>query len=573
MGICIVAGGAWNLFQKKTAQQQPDAHQKSEIRAISQSPRMLARPDKTKARPLMLWVGLVVIEDIAGNRIAQIPASLSPSGWAAIPAKPSVGGYRWYFRFIDGSQQEINAGILGDDDPMGLWQIHTFVPGTGPPIAAGNMDQSFQWHSIISEKTINVMEPAILSEHQNCIHIAFPEAMSEPGVFIQNSRIVGWSFGEKISGGFIWTGKDETNLVVELSVSDVYRATFEGGREEQFILGRLHEQTDPLKALEYFANGFRAAPKLAESDTPPEFKKQNMISKMRALASELVQAGYAADVCTILDPAVLTQAGDASFAADAVRIRSHVRGMSSAADLIEKLILGPSTFHATDLDQIRGLLKDTYQQWLTNLVESREYATGFEVYTRAAAILDDPELHILGAKFAIAFNDWTTAENILGSHRFPIGLVDQVKSLEGQIAQLKQKSLGTSGEKDKIIIHFSPGAQRIPVTAVINHTINVNFIVDTGASMVTIPRTAAKSLGLDINAAPVRQLITASQIISAPEVTLDSIQIGQRVERHVKALILDMPDQDGQGLLGLNYLNRFQMDMNLKSGTLTLTPK
>jgi predicted aspartyl protease len=67
--------------------------------------------------------------------------------------------------------------------------------------------------------------------------------------------------------------------------------------------------------------------------------------------------------------------------------------------------------------------------------------------------------------------------------------------------------------------------------------------------------------------------MTASQVISAPEVTLETIQIGGWVEHNIDAFILDMPDQYGVGLLGLNYLNRFKMDVNAKSGTLTLTPR
>jgi predicted aspartyl protease len=90
---------------------------------------------------------------------------------------------------------------------------------------------------------------------------------------------------------------------------------------------------------------------------------------------------------------------------------------------------------------------------------------------------------------------------------------------------------------------------------------------------VTIPSAAARNLGIDVDAAPVRQLMTATQVIAAPEVTLETIQIGEWIEHNIDAFILDMPEQNGVGLLGLNYLNRFKMDVNAKSGTLTLTPR
>ncbi len=573
IGIGVAAGGAWNLFQEDSPKQKPVEKNQPRLQDIPPSPRILAASPESKTQPIRLAVGLVIIEDIAGNTIGQMTAAISAGGWAAIPAKTILGGYAWYFRFKSGESSEFTGGIIGDDDAVGIWQIRTPDQIPGPQIAPGNMDQAFQWHSIISEKTVETIRPVVLSDQQNCVYIAFGAAFPEPGVFIQKGRIVGWTFGDPLDGGFIWKGTDETSLVVELSVNDFYRTTFEGGREEQFILGYSREKTDPLKGLEYFANGFRLETKLPEADTPAYLKSQSVISKMRLLASELVQSGYGGDVSAILESKVISRAGDIQMLSDAIRIVSDARGYEAAVGLIENVLRGPGGFNHTEVGQIQGFLKDTYRKWLTALVDSREYAKGFEAYTRAADVIDDPEIHVLGAKFALAFNDWATAENILRTHQFTIDLMDQVKFLQGRIAQLKSKESDAYREKDKIVIHFAPGSGHIPVSAVVNKTVNLNFIVDTGASMVTIPSAAARSLGIDVDAAPVRQLMTASQVISAPEVTLETIQIGGWVEHNIDAFILDMPDQYGVGLLGLNYLNRFKMDVNAKSGTLTLTPR
>jgi predicted aspartyl protease len=43
--------------------------------------------------------------------------------------------------------------------------------------------------------------------------------------------------------------------------------------------------------------------------------------------------------------------------------------------------------------------------------------------------------------------------------------------------------------------------------------------------------------------------------------------------RNVKALVLDLPNQPGVGLLGLNYLRRFRMDLSTDEGLLALTPR
>jgi clan AA aspartic protease (TIGR02281 family) len=126
----------------------------------------------------------------------------------------------------------------------------------------------------------------------------------------------------------------------------------------------------------------------------------------------------------------------------------------------------------------------------------------------------------------------------------------------------------------KIVIQFTPGLQQIPASAIINSRTEQKFIVDTGASMVTIPRSTAVDLGLAADEhIPMRRVFTASGVKYAPEVSLSSITIDGREVNDVKALVLDLPNQPEWGLLGLNYLRRFRMDINTKNGILLLEPR
>jgi predicted aspartyl protease len=56
-------------------------------------------------------------------------------------------------------------------------------------------------------------------------------------------------------------------------------------------------------------------------------------------------------------------------------------------------------------------------------------------------------------------------------------------------------------------------------------------------------------------------------------VIIDAIEINGWVEYDISAVILDMPGRPGQGLLGLNYLGRFRMDLKPEEGILLLTPR
>ena len=67
--------------------------------------------------------------------------------------------------------------------------------------------------------------------------------------------------------------------------------------------------------------------------------------------------------------------------------------------------------------------------------------------------------------------------------------------------------------------------------------------------------------------------MTAGGVQYAPEVNISSITIEGWEVNNVKALVLDLPNQSDWGLLGLNYLERFRMDMNTEEGILLLEPR
>jgi predicted aspartyl protease len=92
--------------------------------------------------------------------------------------------------------------------------------------------------------------------------------------------------------------------------------------------------------------------------------------------------------------------------------------------------------------------------------------------------------------------------------------------------------------------------------------------------MVTIPTATARELGLSIDGRnPMRKIFTASGVQYAPEVNLYAITIEGWEVNEIKALVLDIPNQPELGLLGLNYLHRFRMDMNTEAGVLMLEPR
>jgi len=97
------------------------------------------------------------------------------------------------------------------------------------------------------------------------------------------------------------------------------------------------------------------------------------------------------------------------------------------------------------------------------------------------------------------------------------------------------------------------------------------FILDTGASFTSVSRLVADRLGISSGGSAVT-LTTASGTIQAPLALLDEVEIGGAVARHVAAVIHDLPNVPPNvvGLLGLSFLERFRVNLDLTSGVLIL---
>jgi aspartyl protease family protein len=105
-------------------------------------------------------------------------------------------------------------------------------------------------------------------------------------------------------------------------------------------------------------------------------------------------------------------------------------------------------------------------------------------------------------------------------------------------------------------------------TATVNG-ISIRFIVDTGASMVTLSASDAKRAGVSYLSAPRGLLQTANGIVAAYRVKLDTVQLGPITLHNVDGVVVESNALGGAGLLGLSFLNRTEMRRD--GDTMTLT--
>ena len=122
-----------------------------------------------------------------------------------------------------------------------------------------------------------------------------------------------------------------------------------------------------------------------------------------------------------------------------------------------------------------------------------------------------------------------------------------------------------SGSGPATVVLTADSAGHFFTTGNVNGT-TIRFIVDTGASMVSLGATDAKRIGVDLSKGQQALSNTANGQAVVTRVKLDSVRVGEIVMNNVDALVhqQDMP----VALLGMSFLNR--MEMQRDGDTMTL---
>lgn len=99
---------------------------------------------------------------------------------------------------------------------------------------------------------------------------------------------------------------------------------------------------------------------------------------------------------------------------------------------------------------------------------------------------------------------------------------------------------------------------------------HVRFLVDTGATLVTLPAAEARRLGIDFKSGQPAVSQTANGRVLVYRVRLDSVTLGPMTLLAVDAVVHDSPGLD-IALLGMSFLNR--TEIRREGANLTLTKR
>ena len=121
----------------------------------------------------------------------------------------------------------------------------------------------------------------------------------------------------------------------------------------------------------------------------------------------------------------------------------------------------------------------------------------------------------------------------------------------------------------RYIIRAARYGEHFLVSAEINSGQKVNFMVDTGATLIALTPKQAKKLNIDTGPnVPKAPFNTANGLSWQPLVVLDSVKIGGAVVRDVEASV--MQSDSDVGLLGMSFLGEFRISFNNLESTITL---
>jgi clan AA aspartic protease (TIGR02281 family) len=111
------------------------------------------------------------------------------------------------------------------------------------------------------------------------------------------------------------------------------------------------------------------------------------------------------------------------------------------------------------------------------------------------------------------------------------------------------------------------------VTAHINNHKDGHFILDTGATYMSISNEMAEELGLDLTRTEMIPITTANGRIEVPKVVLKSVKVNGLEAKNVEATVMNFKkDASFSGLLGLSFINQFKLTIDPNKGHLLFEP-
>jgi hypothetical protein len=124
----------------------------------------------------------------------------------------------------------------------------------------------------------------------------------------------------------------------------------------------------------------------------------------------------------------------------------------------------------------------------------------------------------------------------------------------------------------KVVIPITTNGSLVMVRVTFNNSVTANLALDTGATTTLVSRRIARDLGLSA-LGKVRGYGVGGSFVGQVA-RVDTVRVGEAETFNLVVAIHDFsPDPRVEGLLGLDFLNRFEMSLDTRKRQLFLTPR
>jgi clan AA aspartic protease (TIGR02281 family) len=138
-----------------------------------------------------------------------------------------------------------------------------------------------------------------------------------------------------------------------------------------------------------------------------------------------------------------------------------------------------------------------------------------------------------------------------------------------QMSLYREPETAGPGQRYAVPLYRTGNAMLVDV--ILDGFLKTRLFVDTGATLTVISEDLAKRLSLNLDQAAVVPLQSASGRFLAPLKKLRAIEVGGAVVRDVDVVVHDIGTPGMSGLLGMSFLDHFQVTVNAAAGVMILT--
>ncbi len=512
--------------------------------------------------PPVTW-GWVTVTDPYGLSLGKIAGAATAGGWLALPRVQLLGAIRVRFREGMAGEATLVEGAFRRGDPISLWRLEPIPDGESMPLARWDSQQAL----FLVDPTGRQVEWEPRGAMQRIGDFLRGEIdQDEPRVLTQDGAIVGWVPGHPFGGAWLWAGPDEDRLS-GASLTHFQEAEFEGGKIAH-ARRLLDTELDDLAALLSLDESVARPATLAADEIPDVYRRPQLTRAtrdrlLRGVNSTLPGSYFDAvglDALMWLEGPELCAIW-LSLALRDGRVDRLARAVD-AGDVLRRMVGADPAF-----DTALDLLPDLFVTGAESCRSLGLTADAIEwIVAGRNRYPEDDALRLLDAERLLDAGDLNSCAEQLERE---VARSDLKLLRQGLLNRLKLERRA----EGRVWIEFTPGSSVIEATALIGG-VPIDFVIDTGASATSIPTSMLGPLGITIDEnTPRQQVRTASDEFEAPVVALPPVNLQGAVVDGMRATVLDLPGQPGTGLLGLDFLGRFRIDLDIEKGWLLLEPR